>query len=67
MCKVLDPRPLDSLDINPTHNSKKKNIYICTRTLNAQARVWQPATAKAQAAAKHMLFPTRVITLILTI
>ena len=56
MCKVLDPRQLASLDIHPTHNSKKNNICTYTRTPIPQARVWQPATATTRATAKHMLF-----------
>jgi hypothetical protein len=56
MCKVLDPCQLDNLEIYPTHNRIENNIGKCARTPNAQARVWQPATATALAAAKHMLF-----------
>jgi len=60
ICKVLNPRQLDRVDIYPTYNSKSYNFYTYTWTLNAQARVWQLATATPDAADKHMLiFPTR--------
>ena len=40
-----DAWPLDSFKYYPTHNSLKNIICTNTRTPNAQARVWQLATA----------------------
>lgn len=56
MCKVLDDCILERFETNLAHNNKRNNLFLCTMTPHAQARVWQFAAATATTTAKYMLF-----------